>query len=461
MSAVAAFLTIALIAGLFYLEREKGERTSHALWIPVAWLMIVSSRPVSMWLHINREVTLEDRYTEGSPLDAAYYGVLVVFAVLILNRRWVRVKGFLQANLPILLFFFYCGLSIVWADSPAIAMKRWIKAVGDLAMVLVVLTDPRPALAIRRLFERVGFVLLPLSVLFILFFPSMGSSYDPVDRVTMYFGVTTFKNLLGVTSMFCGLGSLWAFLGALQDRASSHRMRLLIAHGTLIAMALWLIVKADSMTSLSCFGLAGMVMVLASTRWIVQRPAAVFLLVAGAAGIALFALFLDTGGSMLQSLGRNSTLTGRTQIWAAVLAQPINPVLGTGFESFWMGNRLQSVWSLSQVGIEEAHNGYLELYLNLGWVGLTLLGVLTVAGFRNGLLLFQRDPVAGRLRMALLTAGLIYSCTEAGFRMMSPVWIGFLLAAIAVPQDQIGAARSEADFPLRQAVSRRRQRVLQ
>jgi exopolysaccharide production protein ExoQ len=461
MSAIAAILTLALIAGLFYLSREKGECTSKALWVPVLWLLIVSSRPVSMWLHLSREVTLEDRYTEGSPLDAAYYALLLVAAVLTLNRRWVRTKDFLQANLPILLFFFYCALSVMWADSPGVAVKRWVKAVGDLAMVLVVLTDPNPSLAVRRVFERVGFVLLPLSVLFIYFFPSMGSSYDPVDRVTMYFGVTTFKNLLGVTSMFCGLGSLWSFLGAFQDRARPHRVWLMIAHGTVVAMAVGLIVKADSMTSLSCFGLAGTVMVLVSAKWVVQRPAVVLLLVAGAAGVALFALFMDTGGSMLQSIGRNSTLTGRTQIWAAVLAQRINPVLGTGFESFWMGNRLQSVWSLSQVGIEEAHNGYLELYLNLGWVGLTLLGVLIVSGYRHALELYRRDPVAGRLRVAFLTSGVIYSCTEAGFRMMSPVWIGFLLAIVAVPDNSMTRVQAKADFQLRQTVPRRRFRVLQ
>ena len=461
MSVIGIILTLALIAGLFYFAHEKEAITSKALWIPLLWLLVISSRPVSMWLHVNREITLEDRYTEGSPLDATFYALLLAAGLWVLNRRWLRMKGFLQANLPILLFFFYCALSVMWADSPPVAIKRWIKAIGDLVMVLVVLTDPNPSLAIRRIFERVGFVLLPLSILFIVFLPSMGSSYDPIDHVTMYFGVTTFKNLLGVTSMFCGLGALWSFLGVWQNRAIPRRVRLLVVHAVVIAMAVWLIVKADSMTSLSCFGLAGMVMVLASTRWVEQRPGVVFLLVAGAAGVALFALFMDTGGSMLQSIGRNSTLTGRTQIWAAVLAQRINPILGTGFESFWMGNRLQSVWSLSQVGIEEAHNGYLELYLNLGWVGLTLLAVLIVSGYRHALSLFHRDRVAGRLRVAFLTAGIIYSCTEAGFRMMSPVWIGFLLAIVAVPVASVPSTHKVMEFPLRQAVPRRRIRVLQ
>ena len=461
MSVIGIILTLALIGALFYLAHEKSDATSKALWIPLLWLLIVSSRPVSMWLHVNREITLEDRYTEGSPLDATYYAVLIVAGLYTLNRRWARMRGFLQANLAVLLFFFYCGLSVMWADSSLVATKRWIKAVGDLVMVLLVLTDPNPGLAIRRIFERVGFVLLPLSILFIVFLPSMGSSYDPIAHVTMYFGVTTFKNLLGVTAMFCGLGALWSFLGVWEDRTARNRTRLLAVHAVVMAMAVWLIVKADSMTSLSCFGLAGVVMVLASTRWVERRPGAVFLLVAGAAGVALFALFLDTGGSMLQSIGRNSTLTGRTQIWAAVLAQHINPLLGTGFESFWMGNRLQSVWSLSQVGIEEAHNGYLELYLNLGWAGLALLAALIVTGYRHALSLFHRDPAAGRLRVAFLTAGLIYSCTEAGFRMMSPVWIGFLLAIVAVPDAQVMSARAGLDFPLRQAVPRRRIRVLQ
>ena len=46
-----AFLCVVGIVGLFVLDRDNGPRPSKALWIPVAWLFINCSRPVSLWLH--------------------------------------------------------------------------------------------------------------------------------------------------------------------------------------------------------------------------------------------------------------------------------------------------------------------------------------------------------------------------------------------------------------------------
>jgi O-antigen ligase len=144
--------------------------------------------------------------------------------------------------------------------------------------------------------------------------------------------------------------------------------------------------------------------------------------------IPLFALFIDTVGTLVHSLGRSTNLTGRTAIWKAVLSLHTNPLFGTGFESFWLGSRLESVWNMSVKGIQEAHNGYIELYLNLGLVGLFLLGVLIVTGYRHAIAAFRRDPQDGRLRLAYLAAALIFSLTEAGFRMLGPIWFAFLLA---------------------------------
>lgn len=214
MSVVGIILTVAMIAGLFYLNREKEVVTSRAIWIPVLWLLIVGSRPVSLWLDVQRNVTLETQYTASSPVDATYFGILIVAAALVVNRRWKETRRLLQYNVPIMLYFVYCAASISWTDDPGIAVKRWVKAFGEFLIIVVALTDPNPIVAVKRVFSRVSFLLIPLSILFIYFLPSMGVSYDPNDKKTIYFGVCTWKNELGVLALICGLTSLWQLLDA-------------------------------------------------------------------------------------------------------------------------------------------------------------------------------------------------------------------------------------------------------
>ncbi len=52
MPSIPFLVYTAGIAGLFYLDRDKGSRTSGALWLPVVWLWILGSRPPEMWLGI-------------------------------------------------------------------------------------------------------------------------------------------------------------------------------------------------------------------------------------------------------------------------------------------------------------------------------------------------------------------------------------------------------------------------
>jgi exopolysaccharide production protein ExoQ len=428
MQLIGTFVCISVIAWLFVMARDADVKPSPALWIPTIWLLINGSRAVSTWLHAEPAESLAQQYSEGSPLDAAIYGILIVAGLVVLNSRARLVKRFLHENLPLLAFLFYCALSIAWSEYPFIALKRWSKSIGDVVMVMLLITDAYPMNAIKRVFTRVTFLLLPLSVLFIVCYPALGSAFSSEDGVMMYFGVTTFKNLLGMISMVFGLASLWSLLCAYSDRSLPKRWNHMIAQAVAIATAIGLIVRADSMTSLSCLFLAGTVMVLVSQQWVVHRPSRALAIVGAAIGLPLFALFINTMGTLVHSLGRNSTLTGRTSIWKAVLSMHTNPVIGTGFESFWLGNRLEAVWNMSVKGIQEAHNGFIELYLNLGWVGLLLLGWLIISGYRNAVVALRREPNDGSLRLAFITASLIFSMTEAGFRMLSPIWFAFLLS---------------------------------
>jgi hypothetical protein len=73
------------------------------------------------------------------------------------------------------------------------------------------------------------------------------------------------------------------------------------------------------------------------------------------------------------------------------------------------------------------------MYINLGWLGVTMLALLIVSGYRNVIVAYRRDHDAGSLRLAFFLGTLIEGFTEVAFRMMDPTWTFFLLATVALP----------------------------
>ena len=429
MSQIATFVFVVGILGLFLLDRDSTARTSKLLWIPVIWLLIAGSRPVSAWLGM-APLKSPEQYLEGSPFDRVIFIVLIAVALLGLWARRKSVLELLKENGIIVAFLLYCAISISWSDYPDVAFKRWIKALGDFVMVLVVLTDPNRLGAIKRLFARVGFLLLPLSILLIKYYPDLGRLYSPWEGTAFYIGVATDKNMLGKTCLIFGLAAAWRLI---QTASGSRRKRTLVAHGIIVLMTLWLLKICNSLTSLACFILASALILALSFFKITRKQFVVNTLVAAMIVVCFAVLFLGVGGGVVESMGRDSTLTGRTELWKELIGMNANPMLGTGFESFWLGERLQKLWELHWWHPNEAHNGYLEVYLNLGFIGVAMLAAMIVKGYRNVRNQLNRDPETGRLLIAYFVVGLTYNFTEAAIRTTDPMWITFLLAIVAVP----------------------------
>ena len=74
------------IAGLFYMDYDKGVKTSKALWPPVAYLWIIGSRSLSVWLGIGPP-SGADVQLEGSPIDGAFFQILMFAAICALVLR--------------------------------------------------------------------------------------------------------------------------------------------------------------------------------------------------------------------------------------------------------------------------------------------------------------------------------------------------------------------------------------
>jgi O-antigen ligase len=133
---------------------------------------------------------------------------------------------------------------------------------------------------------------------------------------------------------------------------------------------------------------------------------------------------------VFEALGRNSTLTDRTKIWQILLNWDINPLLGVGFESFWLGDRMNQFSELFQgIMINEAHNGYLETYIQLGLLGVLITLAMLLAAYFKALRALVSNFDFGRFRLAYLFAFIAYNWTEAGFRTHCfPFFIFFLIA---------------------------------
>ena len=112
-------------------------------------------------------------------------------------------------------------------------------------------------------------------------------------------------------------------------------------------------------------------------------------------------------------LGRGADLTGRAiDIWPKVLAVAArHPMLGTGYGGVWgLGDEL----SVS-LQVEQAHNGYLDVYLQLGLLGVVLLGafLLGIAGrVRREA---PRDIDWACFTLSMLLTFMIYNLTESAF----------------------------------------------
>src|SRR5262249_44613310 len=108
-SSVALCLTIGLVIYLFRRDAQYAPASSPALWIPLIWLLLATSRPLSLWLGTGMPTNIED----GSPLERTVFTLLQLVALIVLLRRGVSWSTVISRNRWLFLFIAYCGIAIL------------------------------------------------------------------------------------------------------------------------------------------------------------------------------------------------------------------------------------------------------------------------------------------------------------------------------------------------------------
>jgi len=104
------------------------------------------------------------------------------------------------------------------------------------------------------------------------------------------------------------------------------------------------------------------------------------------AAVLIVCIALPFFPQLLAGMGKNATLTGRIPIWTTVLRSIAKrPLLGYGFYAFWLGMKGESANEIVAANwvYGYAHNGYLEICLQLGLVGVAVFFVTLFQAIRN------------------------------------------------------------------------------
>lgn len=428
---LALLICVCFIVWLFRTDMQQRRAGSWALLIPGLWLAIIGSRPLGYWLGTPGGPDATN--VEGHPINVLVQGALILAACVVLQRRAFGWAAFVSRNKALLLIYLYYAASAVWSYYSAPSLKRVFKDFGCVLMVLILLTEPDPFLATRIVFVRCAYLLLPLSVLLIKYYPELGRMYSKSWEL-MYTGVTTHKNTLGLVVLVFGLMIVLDLLELRREPLSRAQKTARLVRGGMILMALWLLDMSSSKTSLLCVVLGAFVLWGSGRLNKMKSPGRA--LAAGVAVVLCLALLEAAFGisrAALEALGRDQTLTGRTEIWQMVKEQRINPMFGYGFMSFWDTPMARAYNEEGGTAICTVHNGYLEAYVDGGVLAVLLLALILLVG---GAMVYKdllSNTLFGRTKCMFFTIALIYNWSESSFFRLDPLWFVLLLALIRCP----------------------------
>lgn len=331
------------------------------------------------------EAAMDDRQSGNAVLQAL---TLVVYgpAIVFLLARLDRVAMVLRNAWPYFLLIALAVGSVLWSVEPQISSRRAIALLLSAIYVLHVVTwfDARRLLRLFAMFCAVMIIASAFAVLV----PGVGiTPADAGSHAGRWRGILITKNHFGVLA---GVSCLtFASMYLTSVRGSRERQ----IWAGLAVLGLVELYFANSRTPLlgviAAFALMWTSAFLFAPTARQQRIGiGLRSLIVGAGAFASLVILPALVAIILPLLGRDLTLSGRVKLWEYALDKGLDRFwLGAGYRSFWVDKLTfdlvtrQRYWGVPGQTTKLAstgHNGFLDIWLELGMVGLVLMLALFV-----------------------------------------------------------------------------------
>jgi exopolysaccharide production protein ExoQ len=417
---IALMLCMGFVIYLLWLDYKQSRDVSHFTWIPSIWALVAFSRPIDLWFGDLEQRTMES----GSLYDRTFLVIMLCIAVIILLRRKFNWSKAVKDNRWLIVLVGFMLISISWSSISFISFRRWTRELIAVIMAFALLSERNPQRALLSVLRRIGYILIPFSALLVKFYPSYGVAFGRWDGARSWIGVATQKNGLARLCIIVAVFLVWTLIRRWQHhdlpvvRSQTYAELLLLLLSFLLLMGPNRTL-AYSATSTVTFVAA--IVTLCALYWRKKRG-----LANRGFGLSIIVITIVAYGTMTPFMGklsfinissilnRDETLTGRADlIWKKLIPFAMDkPILGHGYGGFW-------TTQMRDLTSSHAHNGYLDVILNIGFLGLILVSILLLSWCQRAQCVIAYDFEWGVLFVCYLIMLAIFNIPESAINSLT------------------------------------------
>ncbi len=390
---------------------------------------------------------------EGNPLNQIFFAVLYLAMVLIFLPELRTVFRVTLMDILVWSLIATCVLSVMWSLNAPLTMRRSVPLFGTALLAMILGTRLTSGQQLRLLAGAL-FTALISALGYILVFPKVG--IDPQGAWQGYFPT---KNELGRLASYLTIVTLYVPI--------RKSWSAIVKIGTPL-LALFVIIMSSSATALVLWAAIVVSYLVFQARSQKQEIATFGLVVWTlllAIAVSSVLLYFNFSAAMAM-LGKDPTLTGRTYLWTSSIKAGLDrPILGYGYNGFWLGGAESPAHAIMEgarfPGATHAHNGYIDVFLDTGTLGLflivSMISATLVFGWRTWL---RTGAIQDAWPIAFMVMIVVSNMVESIFlRHSAYAFLIFLTVAISTSRryiDVIGPSRMLPGHRLRRAQVNRR-----
>ncbi len=386
------------------------------------WLIMYRNLPDNMGLNaVGTQIVSADTIADvstGNTVDRVIKVCVILLSVAVIaSRRSIASSVLKQINVGAAALLVLAPLSALWSIERADTILRSI-TLASLALLCfaISLAGWNPRRFQQMVIPPLMFILVVSLVLGLIFPDRIIEIGDDLSLKNAWHGITLTKNQFGMTA------SIGVIICANRFLAREGRAVWAVVGG---AIAFACLIFSRSNTSLFATVVAVLSMAL-MLRVPFVKPYVTHLVIAIAGIIVLYELvildMLPGAHTLLAPVrgltGKDATFSARTIIWEIVKDHiQWAPYLGSGYGAYWVGPLKTSPSYVFVFRMyfypTEAHNGYLDIINDLGYVGLICLLLFLVTYIRQALQLMKIDRNQAALYFGLLFQQMVMNMSES------------------------------------------------